>query len=630
MKPRSSTVLVSLAVALGTSLSAANAIEKNAADSLLSPSSSSKPISPSARKKAVEEYLSAAKAMEKGDARTAEKSLMKAVELDPEEKNYSTALTVARSYIVTSLVQEAEKARLTGDTQTARKKLEEALTRDPKNLLVTQHAYELSQDTASSGTEAEAMIAAPPISLTPKAEKQSLHLKAPNRELIRRVLSLYGIEATVDDSVKAQTNRLDIDDLDFEQATHALTLVTGTFLTPLDPKRVLVAADTKENRQNYQRQVVETVYLPGLSAAEVTDVSNIAKQIFDAQQATAQQGNGTLTLRVPEKSLRAFNNTLARLLDGNSQVVLDVKLIELTRTRSRNVGTQLPQQTTAFNLLTEANSVINSNQSLVNEIISSGLAKEGDWQTIAAILIASGAIGNSVLSQPFAVFGGGITMTGLTMGKTTVNLGLNSAESRVLDDIRLRVGDKEAATFRSGSKYPITTSSYSNLSSASSTLGGLTSAGVSSSLLASLGVNLGSLGATSVIPQIQYQDLGLTLKATPHILKTGDVSISVEMKIDALGGSSLNDIPILNSRTFTGTITVPDSKSALIISNLNRQESKAVSGLPMLSYLPGFSNLTSEKDTAKDISSLVILMTPHIVRRDNDVQNTTMIPIPQH
>lgn len=575
--------------------------------------------------------MTGAHALEQNDPRTAEKDFLRATELAPENKEYLGALAVARSHVVTLLVQEAEKARLAGDLITARSKLSQALSRDPQNAIVTQHIYDLTEnkDTQSTASGAEATIAGAPVALLPNPGKQSIHLRSMSRDLLRRVFSIYGIEATIDDSVRSRMVRMDVDDVDFDHATNILSLLTDTFLTPLDPKRVLVAADTRENRQKFERQVMETIYLPGLTTTEMSDMGNVARQVFEAQHVSVAPQQGTLSVRVADQTLQAFNSTLADLVEGHSQVVLDVRIIEVAKTKTRNVGVQLPQQSTAFNLLSEANSIISQNQSLVDQIISSGLAKAGDWQAIAAILIASGAISNSILSQPFAVFGGGISATGLTLGSTGVNMTLNSSDTRTLDEVRLRVGDQEAGTIRAGSRYPITTSSFSNMLTSNLGIPGLSNAGLSSNLLASLGVNLTGINTTATIPQIQFEDLGLTLKATPHILKTDDISLAISMKIEALGGGSLNNIPILNNRSFEGTITVPNEKSALIVSNLTRQESKAVGGIPGLGELPGFAAATTDKSTEQDVSKLVILITPHIVRHRADRLKSPLVTLPR-
>jgi type II secretory pathway component GspD/PulD (secretin) len=125
-------------------------------------------------------------------------------------------------------------------------------------------------------------------------------------------------------------------------------------------------------------------------------------------------------------------------------------------------------------------------------------------------------------------------------------------------------------------------------------------------------------GTSTTVPMIQYEDLGLTLKTTPAMQKSGRVTLHIEMKIEALTGGSSNGIPVLNSRQFTSDITVPDGDTALMVSNMSKSEQAAVTGLPGLSELPGFQAPTS-KDTELDTSDLVILVTPHVVRRRSNL-----------
>ena len=56
----------------------------------------------------------------------------------------------------------------------------------------------------------------------------------------------------------------------------------------------------------------------------------------------------------------------------------------------------------------------------------------------------------------------------------------------------------------------------------------------------------------------------------------------------------------------------------MILSNVNRSESRAINGLPGLSELPGFQSAT-DQTIEKDSSQLVLLLTPHIVRRRSSI-----------
>ena len=90
------------------------------------------------------------------------------------------------------------------------------------------------------------------------------------------------------------------------------------------------------------------------------------------------------------------------------------------------------------------------------------------------------------------------------------------------------------------------------------------------------------------------------------------------MKIEALAGGTLNGNPILGSRQFASDITVGNGESAMMVSNLSRSESAAVAGIPGLSELPGFQMPISQ-DAEKDAGQLIVLVTPHVIRRRSNM-----------
>ena len=169
--------------------------------------------------------------------------------------------------------------------------------------------------------------------------------------------------------------------------------------------------------------------------------------------------------------------------------------------------------------------------------------------------------------------------------------------------MQLRVLDQEEATIRSGERYPIMTSSYSSL--------------------------IGSSSSTPTIPQIQYQDLGLTLKVKPHFEGQNGVSLNLDLKLDSLAGSTINNIPILNNREYTGIVSLRLGDSALVVSSMSKQDSLEITGVPGLSDIPGFQNATNRQDTT-DSMELVVLITPHLVRLAHRETAEPMLLLPQH
>ncbi len=577
-------------------------------------------------------YVDGAKAITAQDLRAAVRAFAKASALDPGNRDYDAALAIARDNLATQLMQQALKARLTGDNTTWRARALEAASADSRNPMVVEHAADLLEDAAPQSAVLNPIKddAASPIVLTPLPGTRSFHLLLPAVEVLRQVLSAYGITPVLDSSVGTARIHFDADAVTWDQAAQLLTLATGTFMVPLDPARVLIAADTKDNRSKYERLALETLYLPGLTSTELNDVANIARNVFEAQQASVRESSNTLTIRAPARRLSAFNFEVNELLEGRSEVLLDVDIYEVQRDRMVNEGAELPQTSNVFNVTSEVNSLISNNPSLVQQIISSGLASPGNIGEIALALILSGQAGSTLLSQPFAYFGGGITTTGLTLSSAAANTALTSSDTRMLDKLQLRLLDQEEGTIKVGERYPIVTSSYSNLATGSTSIAGITSAGLSNTLQ-NLGINLSSLSsaASAAVPQVQYQDIGLTLNATARVEQSQDISLKLQFQLSSLSGQTLNSNPIINNRQIDSIINVKAGERTVLVSQVTQQETAALIGLPFLSEIPGFE-LGTNRMTDKMSDHIIIVVTPRVVRLSHTSAHGQMVLLPAH
>lgn len=575
---------------------------------------------PSTREKreAVKLFVRAAKLYEASKFEEAEALDEKAAALDPTNTNYAAAAALAKSHAVTAYVQKAAASRTRGDESGARESLSRALQLDPKNVIAAQHVDELAGDEVRGLAKPlyvdDADRIGPPLEIMPSKERHSFHLNKSMRQIITDVFKAYGIETIIDDSMRAQMGRFDVDDVDFYTAAKLLSMITVSFYTPIDAHRVIVARDTPNLRTQYERMELETIYLPGLSEKDRTEVQTLAKTIFNLDHAALDATAGTLTVRALPATLDAFNATLQQLLDGKSQVVLDVKMYQLSYKKGRNTGSQLPGQMSVFPVGIEAQKILDENQALVQQIISSGLANAGDTWAILGLLYASGQVTDPILTSLITggggFFGGGSSITGISPMHTTVNLQINSSDSRELDAIQLRLANDEKGTIKTGVRYPIMTSSYSSALGSKSTLPGVNLPGLSSSL-SSLASS--SLSSSYNVPMVEYQDIGLTLAATPEVTRDADVVLTLDLKLTALTGQSVNSVPVLNSRAFSGVVTLKKGEAAVLVSNLDKEESKALSGAPGLTDIPGLNNVSSV-DSTGSLTKLVIVMTPYVVR----------------
>lgn len=543
--------------------------------------------------------------METNNPRTAETDFLRGIELDPTNRVYSVSAEIARQCVVTQLVQRAEKNKVQGNKIDSLAALEEGMRLDPDSPLVTAYVDTLAADVSRMPRVVQTKNdeVAAPFNLAPEKGTRTFHLRTDEASLIREVLDAYGIGAEVDISVKTQAVRFDAVDLDFDDATRLVKLATDTFFVPMDALHVIAVADSRENRRKYERQVKETIYFPGLDANDVNDIGNIARGLFGIEEAAVRNSQSTLTVRAPEPILEALNRICIEMLAGRSELQLDVRVYEIDKTRARNVGVALPSSTTLFNVPSAVNSILTNNASLVKQLLASDPSLAGNYAAILAALIASGALTGTVFNSPFAVFGGGLTETGLDLNSVNLNMLLNSSDSRSLNQVQIRVLDQEEATVRSGERYPVMTSSFSSL--------------------------LGASASKSTTPQIQYQDLGLTLKIKPYVEDVNEVSLNLNLTIESLAGSTINNIPVLNNREYAGIVSLHAGDSALMVSAMSKQDSREITGIPGLSDIPGFQDATNRQDRT-DSMELAIVITPHLVRLAHRNTSEPMLLLPQH
>lgn len=588
-----------------------------------------------AQRKAAKLYLKGVSLLKKEQSpertEVAWKLLQQAAALEPDNVTYRDAAALARQSAVTQLVQQASRERDGGAGNDSAKLLQEALTIDPSSPEVKEHLNQLANSQAAAKTgitaheeisvaagipKAEDAVGYSAIELKPTRDKHSFHLRASERQIIQNVFRAYGIDASVDNSVQSRSEKIDIDDATFAEAARAVGILTDSFFEPLDPHRVIVARDTRENRATYEHQQLETLYLPGLGEKDVTSVTEVAHNVFGATQATMQPSHGTLTIRAPAKTLAAFNTTMEMLEDGKNEVDLNVKIIQLAHISERETGATFFQQTSIYNVASEINSILSQNQSAVQQIISSGLVANASTLAnqieILAVLIASGQLTGTPFNQGFLPFGGGLTQSILSPGPATLTMSLNSSDTRMLDDIHMQLEDDEQGTLKIGERYPIETSSYSSVALPVSI------PGVSSSAL--------SQAENETIPQVQYEDIGLTLKATPKVLRSGDVTINLDLKMESLGGTSLNGIPVLNNQQVTGVLSLKAGTEALLVSDLSKTESRALNGLPGIGDIPGLEDVN---DITRDenVARLLILVTPYVVRSTRAAGHSPMLTL---
>ena len=116
----------------------------------------------------------------------------------------------------------------------------------------------------------------------------------------------------------------------------------------------------------------------------------------------------------------------------------------------------------------------------------------------------------------------------------------------------------------------------------------------------------------SVAPQIQKQDIGITLRVTPHVTANRQVMMEVYASQEVLQTITVAG-PTVSKRNSTNQVLVSDGETAVISGLTQTQIVKNKTGIPFLMNLPGIGKLFSQSDSQERKQDLLILVTPHIV-----------------
>ncbi|HEX6496368.1 MAG TPA: hypothetical protein VF018_12840, partial [Acidobacteriaceae bacterium] len=478
-------------------------------------------------------YAAGAKKLDANDLDGAERDFERALQFDPLNRNYAVGISIVRQHRVTELVQQSTKARLAGDTQKAEALLAQARTMDPENPIVAEHSRPSGStgepDARAQPWRIETANIAGPIELQPSGEVASFDLRGQSAGLFQDVARRYGIRAVIDPSVQGRNLHFALENVSYDRAMYVLTTMTSTFAVPIDERTILIAKDDQQHRTELDRQLQETIDVPGATTQKIQDIANIIRNIFGLKTAVVDPSAGRIVVRGPASVFAPLNRTLEPLMDDPGEVLLEIRMYEINSTRTLNAGVKLPTEFTAFNVDQAANKIVSDNQSLVQQAIAQGLiSPTASNLQIALALLGSGLVQSDITKNLLGVFGGGTLMTGITSPNLslTLNLGRTVSDTRTLDDVQLRVADQQEATFRLGTRYPITTSTYTTgLSTAPSALGNATVNGVNVSNLLSQFAG----GTSATIPQVTYENLGLTLTAKPTFQTGGHITMHLDL-----------------------------------------------------------------------------------------------------
>lgn len=125
--------------------------------------------------------------------------------------------------------------------------------------------------------------------------------------------------------------------------------------------------------------------------------------------------------------------------------------------------------------------------------------------------------------------------------------------------------------------------------------------------------------AGGVVQTVQYIDVGTVLTITPTINRDGYVNLQVQQTANTATNEIQFDAPVINKREATTQVFIRDGQTTVIGGLADNTSTQSESGIPILSRIPGLGWLFGNKQRNRSTSELFLFLTPHVIFTDTDV-----------
>jgi general secretion pathway protein D len=129
-----------------------------------------------------------------------------------------------------------------------------------------------------------------------------------------------------------------------------------------------------------------------------------------------------------------------------------------------------------------------------------------------------------------------------------------------------------------------------------------------------------------VVNSIDYRETGVILQVTPHVGNDGLVTLDVSQEVSGVQNgvttAGINS-PTFSDRSVTSRVAIADGQTIGLAGLISDNDSHANSGIPFLKNIPLLGDLASSQNNSRTRTELLVLITPHVIRTQNDADALT-------
>ncbi len=322
--------------------------------------------------------------------------------------------------------------------------------------------------------------------------------------------------------------------------------------------------------------------------------SGSGKKLFSTVTITADKPTNALIVNATAEDYDGIKELIGQLDIKRKQVFVEALILELGMGALLDVGVSLQGGADVNN-----DSVVFGTSNLNSGQVGLKDLSPGEGSTIPSLLTK--AISGILLGgmfNPITTTGPDGSIITIPALSALIDLAETDQNVNVLSAPRLLTSDNEEAEIIVGSNVPIITSKASD-------------------------------NAGNPINSIERQDVALTLRFTPQITEGNMVRLTVFQEtsdiapanedvgnVDAVG-------PTINKRLLRSTVVAEDGKTVVLGGLFKTFKQEVVTKVPLLGDIPLLGYLFRSKREEERKTSLLIFITPHVIRDSADLDRIT-------
>ncbi|HTU99044.1 MAG TPA: secretin N-terminal domain-containing protein, partial [Luteitalea sp.] len=162
--------------------------------------------------------------------------------------------------------------------------------------------------------------------------------EAGSRDVLTSIGRFAGVSLVFDPQFRSVPLSIDLRGTTLPAALDAIGRATHTFWRVTAPSTVTVIPDTSAKRREYEEEVIRTFYL---SNADVKETLDLLRIVVDARRLSPITATNAISVKDTPERMEAAARLIAAIDKARAEVVIDVELLEIDRTRFKQYGLQI-------------------------------------------------------------------------------------------------------------------------------------------------------------------------------------------------------------------------------------------------------------------------------------------------